>query len=178
MESRPITLSELLESRDNRRANQLRILNENKGATLIVATVVIPGNVKRTDDSLAIAEAADKAIKERFGAKIKNVLSSDLPTGFESYYISASAPDETKALTVSIEDSHPLGRMMDIDVFDPEGNQISRADRGETARKCLLCDNDARICMRAFTHSQEELLDEIHRRVVMWHSSCSSSSEP
>ena len=41
----------------------------------------------------------------------------DLETGFEAYFVVDMAPLEAKQLCCRIEDSHPLGRLMDIDVI-------------------------------------------------------------
>lgn len=164
----PITLQQLLASRDARRGKQLQYLDANKGSTLIVLTVVIPGNVKRCADSLAIARAGVDAMEATFADKATTLATADLPTGFEAYFISQLSPDACKELTSAIEDSHPLGRLMDLDVFAPDGIAVSRTDRSKEPRRCLLCGNDARICMRAFTHTQAELLAEIHRRVKLW----------
>lgn len=162
-----ITLTELLESRDKRRDFQLRMLADNPGQTLVVGTIMLPGNIKRTADSLIIADAMTKAI-EKSAAMLTLRLVRDLPTGFEAYYTSSLAPEQVKTLMAAIEDSHPLGRLMDIDVFKSDGSQVSRCSQGQAPRKCLLCGEDARVCMRAFTHTQNELLSEIHRRVTQW----------
>lgn len=168
MESQQISLTELLDSRDRRRDMQLRLLQENPGKTLVVVTIVIPGNVKRNADSEAIANAACESIENDSKLKAHCEAKKDLMTGFEAFYLTDLNPEDTKEITSMIEDTHPLGRMMDIDVIDSGGNQVSRARQGQRTRRCLLCDNDARVCMRAFTHSQEELLAEIHRRVSLW----------
>lgn len=167
-ERHTITLTELLDSRDARQAAQRRLLEQNPDKTLVVATVVIPGNVKRSQDSAVIAEAACEALERVFGNNAECMEKKDLATGFEAYYLTCLTPESTKEYTSHIEDTHPLGRMMDIDVFDKNGNPVSRTGQGKLTRRCLLCDNDARICMRAFTHTQEELLAEIHRRVSLW----------
>lgn len=164
---RPITLTELLESRDARRDLQLRLLADNPGHTLAVGTVIVPGNIKRNDDSLIIAQAMIKAI-EMSDAMLTPCIVRDLPTGFEAYYTSPLSPDKVKTITSEIENTHPLGRMMDIDIFTTDGTQVSRTGQGDAPRRCLLCGKDARICMRAFSHTQEELLAEIHRRVKLW----------
>ena len=71
---------------------------------------------------------------------------------------------EAKRLCCSIEDGHPLGRLMDIDVI-VEGKPLSREDIGLAARHCLLCEKPARECMRAHNHSPEEIQDTIDRMV-------------
>ena len=55
---------------------------------------------------------------------------------------------------------------MDIDVLEAPGHLLDRASLGLPPRRCLLCDQPARYCMRACTHSQEELLLKIERMVA------------
>ena len=68
---------------------------------------------------------------------------------------------EAKRVTCDIEDSHPLGRLFDIDVMDADGVPISRQTVGGEPRRCLLCDHESRWCMRNHSHSQEELMAHI-----------------
>ena len=96
----------------------------------------------------------------------------DLETGFEAYFVVDMPALEVKRLCCSIEDEHPLGRLMDIDVvchFDRSGEislkPLSREDIGLPARHCLLCNKPARECMRAHRHSPEEIQDTIDRMV-------------
>ena len=69
---------------------------------------------------------------------------------------------QAKEVTVEIEEKHPLGRLMDIDVIGPDGVPVSRTGDGHPQRRCLICNDDARACMRAATHSVTELLAKIH----------------
>lgn len=155
-----ITLDRLLEARDSRRALQLRLIEENPRRTLVVLTVNIPGSEKRTPDSLIIGHEGLKTLKEVFHTD--SVIIRDLPTGFEAFLLTDLSGQEAKKLTVGIETEHPLGRLMDIDVFDTDGSPISRKDLGGEARKCLICGKDARVCMRTFAHPLSELHDKIH----------------
>ncbi|MBP3589689.1 MAG: citrate lyase holo-[acyl-carrier protein] synthase, partial [Muribaculaceae bacterium] len=84
MNTEAITLEQLLDSRDRRRENQLRLLDANPGKTLAVLTVIVPGSVKRNADSLAIAAAGRKALAEAFGADGREAECHDLATGFEA----------------------------------------------------------------------------------------------
>jgi len=160
-----VTLTELLESRDNRRRRQQSWLADANGLTLAVLTIVMPGSVKRDDVSLAVARAAVTALDEEFGALITKVETFDLSTGFESFMLIDAPASEVKRRTCSLEDTHPLGRLFDIDVIDAAGIPMSRTALGVPARKCLLCDDDARVCMRSGRHSYDELLDHICRMV-------------
>ena len=154
-----ITLQQLLQARDDRRDLQLRLIRENAGKTLIVLTINIPGSEKRTPESLIIGQEGVKVLKETFNTA--TAITRDLPTGFEAFLLTDVSGREAKKLTVGIESEHPLGRLMDIDVFDPDGSPISRIGIGKDARSCLICGRDARICMRTFAHPLPELHNKI-----------------
>ena len=63
-----------------------------------------------------------------------------------------------KAKTVEIEQDHPLGRFVDIDVFPKGGaNSLTRGHM----RKCFLCDNPAFVCRRLGSHSTESLVSAL-----------------
>lgn len=151
-----ITLQELLESRDARAARQGELLSQYPGRALVCLTVQLPGPEKRNASSLKIAAAAVEAIEKSFVPEYKEL--RDLETGFEGYFIVPESPLEAKKKAVEIEETHPLGRLMDIDV-----RGMDRASAGLPPRRCLLCDNEVRYCMRAKTHTREELLEKIEK---------------
>ena len=190
----PITLAELLDSRDKRAKHQKDLLGANPGKSLLCLTVQLPGPEKRNASSLKIAHAGVEAVRNAFLPLYEEL--NDLETGYEAYYLVDLSPEEAKRRTCQIEDSHPLGRLMDIDVlysFPPVStappahpvvenyfsqsfakNQFSttstepthivgRADIGFPPRRCLLCDNEVRYCMRAKLHTKEELLSRIEQ---------------
>ena len=57
-----ITLEELLGSRDARHAMQERLMQEHPDKTLVCLTVVMPGSIKRNEQSLVVAKAAVEAM--------------------------------------------------------------------------------------------------------------------
>ena len=191
-----MTLEEILKSREARVARQRELLEANPGLSLISLTVQPPGPVKRNDASLVIARAGVEAVRKAFKVEYEEL--RDLDTGFEGFFLVNMDPLETKHLTCRIEDTHPLGRLMDLDVIVLAGAAvelrpysaaasgakrewtrpgssgcpaettvapIGREELGLGPRKCLLCDRPARECMRARTHSIEELLEKIQTLV-------------
>jgi holo-ACP synthase CitX len=161
-----ITLDALLQSRDNRHALQQQLLKQHPGGTLVCLTVVMPGSVKRNLYSMVTAQAAMTALLDRLGESIiQSVRTRDLMTGYEAYLITGLPAMEAKRVTTAIEDSHPLGRLFDIDVMDNDGTPISRQTVGGEPRRCLLCDHEARWCMRNHSHTQEELLAHIQKMI-------------
>jgi len=148
-----------LESRDRRAARQRELLEEYPSATLLCLTVQLPGSEKRNRMSMAIARAALDAIREAFPERQLDE-ERDLETGFEGYFVVDFPIADAKRTACRIEDTHPLGRLMDIDVISAEG-PLSRSSIGLPERGCLLCNQPARVCMRARSHTTAELLDKI-----------------
>ena len=146
-----ITLDALLKSRDDRHALQQQLRQQHPESTLVCLTVVMPGSVKRNLYSVVTAQAALTALLDRLGEHVQATRARDLATGYEAYLITDLPALEAKRVTCDIEDSHPLGRLFDIDVMEP--------------RRCLLCDHEARWCMRNHSHSQEELMAHIRQLI-------------
>lgn len=155
-----ITLDLLLESRDERCRHQRELMSSHPEMTLICLTVVMPGKIKRNSFSLTVAHAAVETLKESFSNNI-HFEEKDLETGYEAYILTPILPKDCKAISCKIEDTHPLGRLFDIDVIASNGIPISRVEVGFEPRKCLLCEHEARYCMRNHTHTQEEIQHHI-----------------
>ena len=160
-----ITLDMLLASREKRWNLQRQFIQENPGLTLVCLTVIMPGNVKRNASSLIVANAAIVALQEKFGQHIHQQELLDLETGYEAYFLIELPLLECKRMACEIEDNHPLGRLFDIDVIDENVAPVSRSAIGKEGRKCLLCEHEARYCMRNHTHSREELQLKINQMI-------------
>lgn len=160
-----ITLDQLLASREERASFQKELLKGYPGKTLVCLTVIMPGKVKRNLQSLVVAQAAVTALVSAFGDSMLSLRLRDLPTGYEAYLVTPLSNEEAKRETCRIEDTHPLGRLFDLDVIDADGVPVSRELIGKAPRKCLVCDSDARYCMRNCTHSLDELSARIDEMI-------------
>lgn len=158
-----ITLEDMLAARDARCSKQQQLLKAHPDDTLVVLTVVLPGNEKRNDTSLRVARAAVKAVNQTLGTFIQHAEKLDLPTGFEAYRTVRAELTDVKRRVVEIEENHPLGRLFDLDVIAPNGVPLSRQEVGFAPRRCLLCNNEARFCMRNHTHTYSEILQYIKK---------------
>ena len=159
-----ITLEQLLGARDARYARQLSLTETWPDRTLVCLTVVLPGPVKRDARSLKVAAAAVAAVREVLQPVYKELY--DLETGYEGYFLIDAPLLDVKKACCEIENTHPYGRLMDLDVLEPVDETVipvSRDRVGEEPRPCLLCGRPARECMRAHTHTYDEVLAAIDR---------------
>lgn len=154
----------------------MELLKEHPHRSLICLTVIMPGKVKRNEYSLIVAQAAMRELRERSNL-IEVLEEKDLKTGFEAYALTALNTLEAKRLTCEIEESSPLGRLFDLDVIDHQGAPVSREAINLPPRRCLLCENEARYCMRNHSHSQEEIQNKI-KEIVKTKAELSSHPSP
>lgn len=163
-----ITLDKLLASRDRRVEMQQKLREKHPNMTLVCLTVIMPGNVKRNLSSLIVSQAAINALTNCFEGKMVDFITRDLATGFEAYLVTNLSQHEAKLIACEIEDTHELGRLMDIDVLDADGIPMKREVVGSLPRKCLMCDNEARYCMRNRSHTPQELNAKIQQLVDIY----------
>ncbi|MBO4871599.1 MAG: citrate lyase holo-[acyl-carrier protein] synthase [Muribaculaceae bacterium] len=163
-----ITLDQLLASRENRHEKQMALLSDHPSLTLVCLTVIMPGAVKRNSHSLIVANAALTAVLECFRTTLVDVEVRDLATGYEAYVLTSLSNNDAKRLACKIEDEHPLGRLFDLDIITASGEPLARTSIGLSPRKCLLCDNEARFCMRNHSHTQAEIQQAIDMMIEQY----------
>ena len=131
--------------------------------------------MKRNHQSLCAAHAAVETMREAFHLNDMSdtereaaLTERDLNTGYEAYLVTPLPLLEAKRIAVTIEDTHPLGRLFDIDVINSDGIPVARNDIGEKPRRCLVCEHEARYCMRMRWHTQEEIWAKINEMVDLY----------
>ncbi len=154
-----ITLEQLLESRDRRAERQRSLLSLYPGKALLCLTVMLPGPVKRSAMSLKIASAAVEAVRGGGSPVFEEF--RDLETGYEGYFIVDMDPLSAKRIAVELEETHPVGRLFDLDVIVDGPRPLGREELGLPSRECIICGRPVRECMRTRKHSTEELLSRI-----------------
>lgn len=153
-------LTEILAAREARAQKQMQLLQQYH-MPLVCFTMNIAGPEKNSDLITKGFRLGQKLLNDRFVPEYEEERIA--PTGCEYFYVVDGDPKAIKQQTCQIEDSFPMGRLFDMDVIAPDGTKVSREDVGLRIRKCLLCDNDARICGRSRAHSVEELQAETER---------------
>lgn len=190
MNDNPLTLADLLDSRENRVNHQLYLLEKYDKSILISMTLNIPGPVKDKEQyrkALGIAIERLKAIldsNETFHAQILYEEFRPLKTGPEGYLVVSPAEldlrefnaselaCDIKKLAIKVEETDSLGRLFDIDILycDEQAasplqihhiKSVSRSQLNAQPRQCLICGEDAKSCARSRRHDMGQLLSRI-----------------
>ena len=143
----------------------MELLSRYPDKTLLCMTVIMPGTIKRNTDSLTVAASAMKALRE-LTPRVKIVQELDLETGYEAYALTDIDELSAKEMACDIEENTPLGRLFDIDIIDKQGVPISRESIGRPPRRCIVCENEARYCMRNHSHTQQEIQERIKQLIA------------
>lgn len=84
------------------------------------------------------------------------------------FYLSLrKLPEEVKLCTIQLEEEHPLGRLVDIDVYSQSG-AIEREILDFPPRRCFLCDRRAVLCVREGKHPQETVREWFIDQVISY----------
>lgn len=151
----------ILEDRE-KRYNYILELLKKYNLPVVCGKVNYPGENKNTIEANRAYEILISIIKEKF--KMETVFSAELE-GFDGRSILTvidMLPKDIKYITARIEDGSELGRIFDMDVYINDGTSIGRELIGLPSRKCIICKEDARICVRSGRHSLQETLKRIN----------------
>lgn len=155
----PVALLEMLDARSARSERQKNLLKEKDARCLISFSLNIAGEVKSFPLALLAFDEGLSEIRKALGtARLLAFEESRKKTGPEAFFLLDADPQDIKKAVVSIEESHPLGRLYDIDVLGSDGLSLSRSALGLPVRTCLICGKNAKACARGRVHSVELVL--------------------
>lgn len=152
-------LIKVLRGREER-WNIRRSIAEREHHTLITITLCVPADYRNSEEFRMIFQRLCEKfwrilISNNIPARREGTIwNDDGPGCFVS--VDAGAAD-AKRLCVKAEECIPGGRMLDIDVMDGNGVQISRSDISLHPRKCFICDNPAAVCVSRKLHTKDEV---------------------
>ncbi|HOI46415.1 MAG TPA: triphosphoribosyl-dephospho-CoA synthase [Bacilli bacterium] len=153
----------ILDSRENRHHQIQSIVSNPKHVVLIIKANTV-GLDKNTREAYCLVRIFKNHISQyiRFTSLQLNE-SYDGP-----YYIGIiDSSDSTviKRKTIEIEEQHPLGRLIDLDVYD-RGGPLSRSNLAFSPRTCFLCGDIAFHCIKSRKHPEVETMDYV-RHITM-----------
>lgn len=158
-EEKAVSIQDMMHCRERRARFQNSFL-ESYHSTVISFCMNIPGPVKTNPEIRQAFEQGYQAIKNvllTHHVFIQNEIIIHTFTGDEYILSVDTNAQDIKKWMCDIEDTHPLGRIFDLDVLDSDGTKLSR----NTFRKCILCDCQAQECARSRRHSVSEMFQAI-----------------
>ncbi len=152
----------LLTARDERQRELnciLELARAEESASLLMISANVPGCEKLRPGISRLLRGALDTLHDAIGLKL-------LFTGRDllgPFHLASSnrLPVDAKRAAVLLEAENPSARLLDVDVYGPDGFQVDRAGIGLPPRGCLLCDEAARECILLQRHSNTELLSRV-----------------
>lgn len=161
-------IKEILEAKEMRSKERLKI--SEGGDISISLSINIPGAPKSNDQiKLFFAECLSDLKRFLLSHRIvidekREVVQSDAAGDFYlvSVYGEELFAEAIKEITELFEMQHSLGRLLDVDITDGNGNPVSSGK----AKSCYFCEQHSAVyCMRKQTHDYSEMRSIIEKDV-------------
>jgi holo-ACP synthase len=131
------------------------------GATIVAASLAIPGAEKVPPGAAALFESAVAALARTLPAPGRVHAALDALGPFELWATSGDAA-AVKHVCVALEASVPAARLLDLDVHSSQGVPFDRASLHLPPRACVVCGEPARACIRARRHAPADAVASAH----------------
>lgn len=158
-DSKIIAMQKMLDAKE-KRYYKIKALTEKYNLPVLSFMLNIPGEDKNFEDAVIFHEKLIKKIKnilEKEDIKILLEEYNNLNTGMEYLAVLNGEGKFIKEKMIGLEEESREGRLLDIDIYDRDFKQISRSSLGLSERKCIICDDIARTCIKKERHRQDEL---------------------
>lgn len=157
-------LENFLLMRELRVETQMNIIDKYKNP-IVILRANYPGENKNSFIANQIIKIIKKEIIELFNENIVYNKKLETIEGVTYIFSIAYNGHKLKETAIKLENSHILGRFVDIDVYDYNKHLFSRKEFGSDKRNCFICDKMAFICARENTHTLNELIKSIEDNV-------------
>jgi holo-ACP synthase CitX len=147
--------SEIIAARD-RRQELLDLRHSGGYPVTVFVSLNIPGEVKNPPGSSALFSWALRCLLGEFPDAENLERSSDQLGPYAIVSLNREA-SEVKRRCIAMETSQPFARLVDLDIFDGNGQPLDRAALGLSQRPCLLCSQPGVECIRLQRHRADEL---------------------
>lgn len=149
-------LHQLLTAREERWLRRLALC---QGGTVVTLTVNVPGPHKKDRRWQALwRQFCDELDSQLRRWPVKTSERKISAAGPEAHWVVDADSPAVKNFLMDMEEQHPLGRLVDLDVMDCQGHVLGRAELGRASRPCLCCGFDGRSCAVAGRHSLSDVL--------------------
>jgi holo-ACP synthase CitX len=130
--------------------------------TVVAVALAVPGIEKAPPGAAGLMAWAVAVLGRELPGARRLSATWDALGPFELWSAPGAAA-EVKRRCITVEGAAPAARLVDLDVYSPEGLQVDRASLALPARACLCCAEPARDCIRAGRHRPEDVVARAHR---------------
>jgi triphosphoribosyl-dephospho-CoA synthase len=155
-----------LAARDARQAALERALRQG-WATTVCLSLNIPGAEKMPPGASALLRWALAAVQQEYPQRVILENGVDALGGYAILGLE-STPLAVKSWCIGVETRIPAARLIDLDVYTPDGSQLGRQALALPARPCLLCQEDAVECMRLKRHQPSAVIRQAAAHLAPW----------
>ena len=158
-DSKIIAMQKMLDAKE-KRYYKIKALTEKYNLPVLSFMLNIPGKDKNFKEAVDFHKKYIEKIKKLLEENEIKILFEDyenLITGMEYIGVLDGDGREIKKLMMEVEEESIGGRLLDLDIYDKDFSQISRSSLGLAERKCIICGDTARTCIKKERHSQDEL---------------------
>lgn len=155
-----------LDDREKRVYHQEELLRKLNGLSLATVRVNYPGINKSNYITDSIGKIICEEISVFYNKQIIYKEEYKNREGYIGHFIFNVDYKFIKKAMIELEENHILGRCVDLDVYYLRKNQTldvdeikgaSRSDLNLQPRKCFICNEEARVCSRAQSHTIDEI---------------------
>lgn len=167
-DSKILAMNRMLEAKE-KRYYKIKSLTEKFEAPVLSFMLNIPGEDKNFKEAVDFHKKYIEKIKKLLEEnKIKILFEDyeDLITGMEYIGVLEGNGREIKKLMIEMEEESLGGRLLDLDIYDKDFSQISRSSLGLPERKCIICGDTARTCIKEERHDLKELEDKVREIII------------
>lgn len=155
----------LLERREYRGDKIRKLSCRHPDLTVVVCQMNIPGPIKINPLIQAAFDLGKNSLLAVFPTA-RVIWEDHRLTGPELVLTIPSPVEAVKTACRQLEETAPLGRLLDLDVYR-QGRALSREDLRLPQRSCLICGQPARVCARSQAHPLSELLAVMEKSLLM-----------
>lgn len=162
-DSKILAMNRMLEAKE-KRYYKIKALTEKYEAPVLSFMLNIPGEDKNFEEAVSFHKKYVEKIKNLLEEKKIKILFEDyenLITGMEYLAVLDGDGRLIKKLMMEVEEASLGGRLLDLDIYDKDFSQISRSSLGLPERKCIICGDTARTCIKKERHKIEELEERV-----------------
>ena len=162
-DSKILAMNRMLDAKE-KRYYKIKSLTEKYEAPVLSFMLNIPGEDKNFEEAVSFHKKYVDKIKNLLEENKIKILFEDyenLVTGMEYLAVLDGDGCLIKKLMMEVEEESLGGRLLDLDIYDKDFSQISRSSLGLPERKCIICGDTARTCIKEERHKIEELEERV-----------------